>query len=109
MQMGQKLCRDFVLEDSFLITNVGRFKMPESCMPYVLDYGAVLPCAVQPFAMLVSSFGSRMKLSVAQRGHDMQVINSLVNGLQEIGVETRTVQYPFRVTKYNGLACGQVK
>ena len=103
------MCRDFVLEDSFLITNVGRFKMPESCMPYILDYGAVLPCAVQPFAMLVSSFGSRMKLSVAQRDHDMQVVDSLVEGLHEIGVDAEEVHYPFRVTKYNGLACGQMK
>lgn len=109
MKEGQKMCRDFVLEDSFLITNVGRFKMPESCMPYILDYGAVLPCAVQPFAMLVSSFGSRMKLSVAQRDHDMQVVDSLVEGLHEIGVDAEEVHYPFRVTKYNGLACGQMK
>ena len=107
MQMGQKICRDFVLEDSFLITNVGRFKMPPSCMPYVLDYGAVLPCAAQPFAMLVSSFGDRMKLSVAQRDHDMQVVESLVAGLREIGVEAKTETYPFRVTKYNGLECAQ--
>lgn len=109
MKEGQKMCRDFVLEDSFLITNVGRFKMPESCMPYILDYGAVLPCAVQPFAMLVSSFGSRMKLSVAQRDHDMQVVDSLVEGLHEIGVDAEEVHYPFRVTKYNGLACGQMR
>ena len=107
MQMGQKICRDFVLEDSFLITNVGRFKMPPSCMPYVLDYGAVLPCAAQPFAMLVSSFGDRMKLSVAQRDHDMQVVESLVAGLREIGVDAKTETYPFRVTKYNGLECAQ--
>src|SRR5699024_7735176 len=108
MVQGQKLCKDFVLEDSFLITNVGRFKMPPSCMPYVLDYGAVLPCAIQPFAMLVSSFGDRMKLSVAQRDHDMEVVETLCAGLHEIGVETKTLSYPFRVTQYNGLECGQI-
>ncbi|MDO5142576.1 MAG: hypothetical protein Q4D31_06115 [Eubacteriales bacterium] len=106
MQASQKVTRDFVLEDSFLVTNVGRFKMPASCMPYIEDYGAVLPCAVQPFAMLVSSFGDRMKLSVAQRDHDMQVVDQLVAGLREIGIETRTNSYPFVVTQYNGLACG---
>lgn len=107
MQQGQQLCRNFVLEDSFLITNVGRFQLPESCMPYVLDYGAVLPCAVQPFAMLVSSFGKQMKLSIAQRDHDMQVVEAVAAGLRELGVEAQTHSYPFRVTRYNGLACGQ--
>ena len=107
MRQGQQICRNFVLEDSFLITNVGRFQLPPSCMPYVLDYGAVLPCAVQPFAMLVSSFGKRMKLSIAQRDHDMQVVESLVAGLHEIGVETEEHSYPFRVTRYNGLECAQ--
>ena len=47
------LSKNFVLEDSFLITNVGEFRLPESMKPYVLDYGAVLPCASQPCAMLV--------------------------------------------------------
>ena len=107
MAAGQKVCKDFVLEDSFLITNVGRFKLPESCMPYVLDYGAILPCAAQPFAMLVSSFGDKMKLSVAQRDHDMQVVEDLTVGLQEIGVQAQTMSYPFRMTRYNGLECGQ--
>ena len=107
MAAGQKVCKDFVLEDSFLITNVGRFKLPESCMPYVLDYGAILPCAAQPFAMLVSSFGDKMKLSVAQRDHDMQVVEDLTAGLQEIGVQAQTMSYPFRMTRYNGLECGQ--
>ncbi len=36
MQAAQKVTTDFVLEDSFLITNVGRFALPESCRPYVL-------------------------------------------------------------------------
>ena len=58
--------------------------------------------------MLVSSFGSRMKLSVAQRGDDMQVVDNLAAGLREIGVEVKMEQYPFRVTKYNGLECGQM-
>lgn len=66
MQAAQKVTTDFVLEDSFLITNVGRFALPESCRPYVLDYGAILPCAVQPFALLISSYGDKMKLSVAR-------------------------------------------
>lgn len=48
-----------------------------------------------------------MKLSVAQRDHDMQVVESLAAGLREIGVEAKTETYPFRVTKYNGLECAQ--
>ena len=98
MAQGQKICKDFVLEDSFLITNVGRFKLPESCMPYVVDYGAVLPCAVQPFAMLVSSFGDRMKLSVAQRDHDMEVVEMLCAGpARDRTWRPKTLSYPFRI------------
>lgn len=102
---GQKLCRDFVLEDSFLITNVGEFRLPESCRPYVLDYGAVLPTAVQPFALLVSSYNGKMKLSVAQRDHDLTVVSGLARGLGEIGVHAETRSYPFAVTRYDGMQC----
>ena len=106
MQAAQKVTTDFVLEDSFLITNVGRFALPESCRPYVLDYGAILPCAVQPFALLISSYGDKMKLSVAQRDHDMQVVEDLCAGLRQLGIQPETLSYPFVVTRYNGLECG---
>ena len=104
MQAARKVTMDFVLEDSFLITNVGRFTMPESCRPYVLDYGAILPCAVQPFALLISSYGDTMKLSVAQRDSDMQIVGDL-SSLHEIGVEAESRSYPFVVTRYDGMAC----
>lgn len=105
MQAARKVTMDFVLEDSFLITNVGRFTMPESCRPYVLDYGAILPCAVQPFALLISSYGDTMKLSVAQRDSDMQIVGDLMSSLHEIGVEAESRSYPFVVTRYDGMAC----
>ena len=105
MAAARKLTEDFVLEDSFLITNVGRFTMPESCRPYVLDYGAILPCAVQPFALLISSYGDTMKLSVAQRDSDMQIVGDLMSSLHEIGVEAESRSYPFVVTRYDGMAC----
>lgn len=105
MQAARKVTMDFVLEDSFLITNVGRFTMPESCRPYVLDYGAILPCAVQPFALLISSYGDTMKLSVAQRDSNMQIVGDLMSGLHEIGVEAESRSYPFVVTRYDGMAC----
>lgn len=103
---GQKLCRDFVLEDSFLITNVGEFKLPACCLPYVLDYGAVLPSAAQPFALLISSYNGTMKLSIAQRDHDLTVVSDLARSLDALGVHTETRSYPFAVTKYDGKRCG---
>ena len=83
-----------------------RAALPESCRPYVLDYGAILPCAVQPFALLISSYGDKMKLSVAQRDHDMQVVEDLCAGLRQLGIQPETLSYPFVVTRYNGLECG---
>lgn len=103
---GQALSRNFVLEDSFLVTNVGRFHLPESCMPYVLDYGAVLPCALQPFAMLISSFGEKMKLSLAQRDHDFTVVQTMLHDLRTIGVPAEAMSYPFAVTRYDGTKLG---
>lgn len=102
---AQQSTRDFVKEDSYLITNVGQFKLPECCLPYVLDYGAILPCATQPFAMLVSSYHGKMKLALAQRDHDLQVCNDFVKQLREIGVDAQVNSYPFACTRYNGMEC----
>ena len=104
MQAAQKVTTDFVLEDSFLITNVGRFALPK--LPsYVLDYGAITRCAVQAVALLISSW-NEMKLSVAQRDHDMQVVEDLCASLQRLGINRRRRSaYPFVVTRYNGLEC----
>lgn len=99
---ARQIARQFVVDDSFLITNVGQFRLPESMRPYVLDYGAVLPCSVQPFAMLISSYNGKMKLSIAQRDHDFQVCADLRNQLEGLGVPTEMSSYPFLVTRYDG-------
>lgn len=102
---AQKVTTDFVLEDSYLITNVGEFKMPESCLPYIKGYGAILPCAVQPFSMLVSSFNGTMKLSVAQRDNDFTVCTTFIHELAKIGVHAESVSYPYTSTMYNCMDC----
>ena len=99
---ARQIARQFVVDDTFLITNVGQFKLPESMHPYVREYGAVLPCSVQPFAMLVSSYNGIMKLSVAQRDHDFQVVTELQRLLSELEIPTETNCYPFLVTRYDG-------
>ncbi len=99
---ARQLARQFVIDDSFLITNVGQFRLPPTVQPYVLEYGAVLPCSVQPFAMLVSSYNGVMKLSVAQRDHDFQVVSELQQELVGLGISAKLKSYPFLVTRYNG-------
>ncbi|MCI8856210.1 MAG: hypothetical protein HFH26_06645 [Clostridiaceae bacterium] len=99
---GRQIARQFVRDDTFLITNVGQFKLPESMRQYVKEYGAVLPCSVQPFAMLISSYNGTMKLSVAQRDHDFQVVTSLQQMLSSLGIPTEMSSYPFLVTRYDG-------
>lgn len=99
---ARQLARQFVVDDSFLITNVGQFRLPETVRPYVLEYGAVLPCSVQPFAMLISSYNGLMKLSVAQRDHDFQVVTDLQQQLVGLGIQADISSYPFLVTRYNG-------
>ncbi len=105
---AQTLVHNFVHGDSFLITNVGEFKLPDCMRPYVLDYGAVLPSASQPFGMLISSYGGKMKLSIAQHDHDMQVCTNFVKLLSEIGIDAAMKSYPFVVTRFSGqTACPQ--
>lgn len=107
-EAARRMVHNFVHADSFLITNVGQFKLPECMRPYVLDYGAVLPSASQPFGMLISSYGGKMKISIAQHDHDMQVCAKFVQLLGEIGVEASMSSYPFVVTRFNGReACPQ--
>lgn len=101
---GGALSRNFVLQDSFLITNVGQFQVAQTMKPYILDYGAVLPCAVQPCALLISSYNGTMKLSLSQRGHDLDLATRLVSLLSEIGVQATVNSYPFHVTRYDGLS-----
>lgn len=100
---GGKTSKDFVLEDSFLITNVGEFRVAESMKPYILDYGAILPSAAQPCAMLVSSYNGTMKLSIAQRGHDLALATGMIQQLSDIGVTAQINSYPFHVTRYSGM------
>lgn len=99
---ARQIARQFVVDDSFLITNVGQFRLPACMHPYVLGYGAVLPCSVQPFAMLISSYNGLMKLSIAQRDHDFQVVTDLQQQLVEMGIPADMSSYPFLVTRYNG-------
>lgn len=103
-QEARKMVRNFVQSDSFLITNVGEFKLPNSMRPYILDYGAVLPSAAQPFGMLISSYNGKMKLSISQHDRDMQVCTKFVQLLGEIGVSASMQSYPFVVTRYSGRA-----
>ena len=49
--------------------------------------------------------GDTMKLSVAQRDHDMQVVGDLMSGLHEVGIEPELRSYPFVVTRYDGMEC----
>ncbi|MDR3766943.1 MAG: hypothetical protein Q3Y08_07945 [Butyricicoccus sp.] len=101
---AKEMVHNFVHADSFIITNVGAFKLPPSMHPYVLDYGAVLPSASQPYGLLISSYNGKMKLSVAQHDHDLQVCSRMVRLLDEIGVQANTNSYPFVVTQFSGQA-----
>lgn len=105
IEEGIKTARDFVLRDSFLVTNVGEFRLPKSMHPYVLEYGAVLPSAAQTFALLISSYNGTMKVSIAQKDHDLDVCAHMVELLGELGIHAELSSYPFRVTKYSGKKC----
>lgn len=102
---GIRIAHDFVLQDSFLVTNVGQFSLPESMIPYVEEYGAVLPSAAQTYALLISSYHGKMKVSIAHKDHDLQVCRHMVKLLDELGIQAEVNSYPFRVTQYSGEKC----
>ncbi len=99
---ARDMVHNFVHADSFIITNVGQFKLPPSMLPYVLDYGAVLPSASQPYGLLISSYNGWMKVSIAQHDHDLQVVTRFVQLLAETGVQASVSSYPFVVTRFSG-------
>ena len=66
-QMMRQQARDYIRRDTFILTNIGEFKLPPSMEPYVADYSAILPCAFQPFGVLVSSYKDTLKVSISQR------------------------------------------
>lgn len=94
--------RNYVRRDSFILTNIGAFNIPESMQPYVLDYAAILPCAYQPFGVLVSSYKGYLKISLAQRDHNMDLVRNLLDTLASVGVHASTYSYPFHTTRYDG-------
>lgn len=101
-QEARRVTRGFVRADSFLVTNVGRFTLPACMEPYILDYGAVLPCGAQPFALLISSYRGKMKISVAQRDHDLAVVCGMIRAFESLGVNARMESEPYYVTRYDG-------
>lgn len=94
--------RNYIRRDSFILTNIGAFHLPESMQPYVLDYSAILPCAYQPWGVLVSSYRGYLKISLAQRDHNMNLVRNLLHTLAGTGVRASTYSYPFHTTRYDG-------
>lgn len=105
VEEGMRIARDFVLQDSFLVTNVGQFSLPKSMVPYIKAYGAVLPSAAQTYALLISSYNGMMKVSIAQKDHDLDVCRHMVKLLDDLGIRADMVSEPFCVTKYSGEKC----
>ena len=98
----RKRARNYIHRDSFILTNIGSFHLPESMQKYVLDYAAILPCASQPFGVLVSSYQGNLKISLAQRDCNMHLVRNLLNELAGTGVHASTYSYPFHTTRYDG-------
>lgn len=107
VQEGIRIASDFVLQDSFLVTNVGQFKLPACMHPYVLEYGATLPSAAQTFGLLISSYNGTMKVSVAQKDHDLKVCGNMAVLLEKLGIDVQLKSEPFSVTRYSGELCTQ--
>ncbi|MDD6611828.1 MAG: hypothetical protein PUE91_06465 [Clostridiales bacterium] len=101
-QLMRNRARNYVHRNSFILTNIGAFHLPESMQKYVLDYAAILPCASMPFGVLVSSYNGYLKISLAQRDHNIDLVRNLLDNLAETGVRATTYSYRFHTTWYDG-------
>lgn len=101
-QMMRQQARDYIRRDTFILTNIGAFKLPPSMEPLVTDYAAILPCAYQPFGVLVSSYQDTLKVSLSQRDFNYKLVENVRDVLREIGFETTALPYTFHVTRYDG-------
>ena len=104
---GIRIARGFVLQDSFLVTNVGRFDLPESMYPYVEEYSAVLPSAAQTYGLLISSYHGVMHVSIAHKDQNFDVCQDMVGLLSEMGIDAQMRSEPFCVTRYSGALCAE--
>ncbi len=98
----RKRARNYIRRDSFILTNIGAFHIPESMRPYVLDYGAILPSAYQPFGVLVSSYNGYLKITLAQRDHNIDLVRNVLKTLSEVDVHASSYSYPYHTTRYDG-------
>ena len=101
-QMMREQARNYIRRDSFILTNIGPFRVPVSMEKYIEDYGAILPCAHQPLGVLVSSYRDTLKISLSQRDERPDLMNHLVDVLGELGFPAKTKRYMFHVTRYDG-------
>lgn len=102
-QMMRQQARDYIRRDSFILTNIGAFKVPPEMEALIADYSAILPCAFQPFGVLVSSYKDVLKVSLSQRDFNYKLVENVRAVLREIGFETDAMPYTYHVTRYDGM------
>ncbi len=101
-QTMREMARNYIRRDSFILTNIGEFCLPESMCPYVEDYGAILPSAHQPFGVLVSSYQGTMKVSLAQKDESGSLRDYFCAELERCGIHTEQKNYAYHPTRYDG-------
>lgn len=105
-QMMREQARAYIRRDSFILTNIGPFRVPISMERHIADYGAILPCAHQPFGILVSSYCDTLKIALSQRDLRPDLVDNLVKVFGEIGFRAHTHSYMFHPTRYDGKRVG---
>lgn len=100
--MMREMARNYVRRDSFILTNIGSFNLPASMEQYVEDYGAILPCAYQPFGILISSYKGIMKVSLAQRDDSPALADAFADELEQRGIPVTQKTYEYHPTRYDG-------
>lgn len=102
-EMMRAMGHNYLRRDSFILTNIGSFNLPESMEPYIEDYGAILPCACQPFGILISSYKGIMKVALAQRDDSPALADAFADELEQRGIPVRQMTYEYHPTRYDGL------
>lgn len=105
-KMMREQARAYIRRDSFILTNVGPFHIPFSMERHIVDYGAILPCAHQPFGILISSYRDALKITLSQRDLRPDLVKNLVDVIGETGFRAQISSYMFHPTRYDGERVG---
>jgi hypothetical protein len=71
---------------SYIITNMGNIKLPEPMNQYVTEFYPILPTAICPYTIALTTWNNELMLSISQRQEDISVCERFVELLNCLNI-----------------------